>query len=154
MPVAEVTEQELANYTMPEIREGAPIRWYRTGTAVRDSILGFVTRVRHRSVSVWLTTGLRYDTVRHLSDPKLKANSDQREQGAWDYTEDYKTQEEIKELQGLVKKLDARRVAAMEKVIDDQGSEIKKLRADLDELQTAPTATPTANAQTSVPNGK
>ena len=31
-----------------------------------------------------------YESVRHIDDPKLKINSDHRENGAWDFTEYHK----------------------------------------------------------------
>ena len=131
MAVAEVTEKEIANYEMPSIREGAPVRWYRYGTAENTAVLGFVTKVKSRSVVIWTTHGLRYDNVRHISDPKLRMDSDQRADGAWDYTEDYKAEQEVRELRDLVKKLDARRIAAMEKLIDQQGQQIEELTRKL-----------------------
>lgn len=43
--------------------------------------------------TVWLSTlgdKSSRDSVRHISDPVLQSNPDQRLNGAWDYTEDHK----------------------------------------------------------------
>lgn len=138
MSVAELTEKEINNFEMPEIREGAAIKWYPYGTAERNALLGFVTRVKPRSIAVWTINGLRYENVRHVSDPKLKLNRDQREDGAWDYSDEFKLNEEFKELRELVKKLDARRIAAFEKTIDKQGEMIKQLQEELASLKAQP----------------
>lgn len=134
MPVAEDREQEIINYKMPEIRVGAPVLWFANGSAMKEAILGWVTKLGHRGIRVHLCTGVWYDSVRHMSDPKLKMNQDQRENGAWDYTEDYRFQEEIKNLQGLVKQTDARHIDAMAKLQEEHAQAIKLLKAQVNEL--------------------
>jgi hypothetical protein len=42
-----------------------------------------------RTSTISLVTGRRVDAVRHVSDPKLSLNADQREQGAWDFTDEH-----------------------------------------------------------------
>lgn len=135
MSVAEMTEKEVNEFKMPEIQQGAPIRWFRYGTARDTSILGFVQKVKARSVTVWTTEGLRYNNVRHISDPKLRLNREQREDGAWDFTDGYMTTEEVNRLLKLVKKLEPSRVAAFEQTIEEQGKLIQTLQAEIEGIK-------------------
>ena len=57
--------------------------------------------------------GANYDAVRHLGDPKLKINSDHRENGAWDYTDHYK--KELSERENM-----KNRLARLEDILDDK----------------------------------
>jgi hypothetical protein len=154
MPATEVLEQEIMDYKMPVVRLGAPVQWFANGNAVRDSVLGWVTKVGHRGVRIHLCTGVWFDTVRHISDPKLRLSQDQRENGAWDFTEEYQNAEVIRGLQELVKKTDARQVDAMDKLIEEQGLKIKaletkvqELMAQMMELQTKETEPTTATSR-------
>lgn len=78
-------------YVMPPVRHGQVVAWYPpTGRQEPESAI--VIRVAPRNVHLSTATRGVREAVRHVSDPKLRLNPEQREMGAWDYTDDYKTQ--------------------------------------------------------------
>lgn len=89
-----ITEQErraIETFEMPRCTVGLPILWYRNGVKDRTSVeMAYMLTCGSRTAVIHSSSGRRVDAVRHIDDPKLKLNSDQREQGAWDFTDDYK----------------------------------------------------------------
>lgn len=87
-PQAPVDKEAIRNYKMPAPYVGAAVVWYATGAPQRNAAqLAFVRHVGTRNIGLQLPTGTRVDAVRHVSDPKLQLSADQRENGAWDFTE-------------------------------------------------------------------
>lgn len=83
------TQQEIEDYVMPTIHVGSPVLWYPTGLKnSRPPIVVFVNRAFHRTVNISKIRGGGETAVRHVSDPKLQLNSEQRQSGAWDFTEE------------------------------------------------------------------
>lgn len=81
---------ELSSYKMPAVKAGMIVRWFPSGTrTARNPDIAQVKKVSERSVVLVLSYGQQIDTVRHVDDPKLTLNADQRETGAWDYTEEH-----------------------------------------------------------------
>lgn len=82
-------------FTAPRPEESDFVRWFASGDPDKLSTadIAIVCRVDSRMVSLMVMTGAsrgrRYDSVRHVSDPKLKLGKDQRLDGAWDYTTEY-----------------------------------------------------------------
>jgi len=93
-----VTDQEIADYVMPLVEEGSPVLWYRHGLKGGcEPEVAFIAKVYHRNVTLYLISGPRATAVRHASDPKLQLNVEQREFGAWDFTEQQKEYESFRE---------------------------------------------------------
>jgi len=111
-----VTKLLQMDFDMPEVDEGTPISYYANGK--RDTSfprLGFVIRISRSGRNLMLRTsdGHIFDAVRHLDDPKLRINSDHRENGAWDYTDHYKKERDAREDLG-------NRLVRLEDLIDSQ----------------------------------
>lgn len=84
--MSQVVSTQSLDFDMPVPHVGATIRWYPSGLVdARPPGIGQVLRVFHRSLSIQLPSGVRMDAVRHINDPKLQLNVDQRECGAWDF---------------------------------------------------------------------
>ena len=111
-----VTELLEMDFEMPEISEGTPVSFLPNGR--RDNSvprLGFAIRISRsgRNLMIRTADGQVYDAVRHLDDPKLRINSEHRENGAWDYTDHYK--KELSEREDM-----KNRLARIEDVLDDK----------------------------------
>jgi len=111
-----VTELLEMEFDMPIVSEGTPVAFFPKGR--RDNSvprMGFVIRISRSGRNLMLRTadGAIFDAVRHLGDPKLRINSDHRENGAWDYTDHHKR--ETKEREDL-----KNRLARIEDVLDDK----------------------------------
>lgn len=89
MTTATADMEAINAFEMPEVRRGATVLYYSSGLRDRHQSIGTVMRVGARSVMVKTAEGHIKEAVRHIDDPKLTLNSDQRESGAWDFTEDY-----------------------------------------------------------------
>lgn len=82
--------ETLNSFVMPTVRQGAIVRFYPSGRrTARQAEVATVLRVSDRSVVLRIESNVRMDTVRHVDDPKLNLNRDQRETGAWDFTEEH-----------------------------------------------------------------
>jgi len=95
--LVEQMHADQANFQMPGVKIGQSVRWYRFGQRSsksddsKDRVeIAFVQSVgkSNRNVVVRLATGAIKEQVRHIADPKLTKNKHQRENGAWDYTEE------------------------------------------------------------------
>jgi len=83
--------ERIQKYQMPQPHLGAPVIYYQTGVKDRRRAqVGYVLQAGHRNVTLMLPNGQRQDAVRHIEDPKLALNADQRESGAWDFTDEHK----------------------------------------------------------------
>lgn len=110
-------EQQAAldSFTMPRPMRGQAVLWWPHGTR-QDGLeeIGHVTRLGGRNVRIRLGDGRIMSAVKHVSDPKLKVNESQREDGCWDFTEAEKHwRDEAAKLAATVAEL-TRRVAALE----------------------------------------
>lgn len=83
---------DCGSYVMPSILQGATISYYDATLAPARRVIAQVIAVARsrRTITVWIpsSTSIR-ELVRHISDPKLKDSNDHRENGAWDYSEEY-----------------------------------------------------------------
>lgn len=98
--IVEQVEQEVREFEMPPATQGMVIRFYQPGTLdPGTTTIGFVQGVARsgRSINVAVPGRGVYEQVRHLSDPKLKASPEQRENGAWDYTPHHREAMEYRE---------------------------------------------------------
>jgi hypothetical protein len=88
----------MRDFSMPFATPGMPILWYRRGTFDRTSVeVAYMIHAGSRTAVILSSTGRRLDAVRHISDPKLQLSEEQRENGAWDFTDEYKRAREIEE---------------------------------------------------------
>ena len=105
-------KDEVSAYKMPEAKRGMPVVWYPQGTTGTNWKMALVGKAQEGRSNVSLFIGGTHvairDAVPHISDPRLKLGPDHREQGAWDYTEEYL--EKKKQIAAL-----ERRVATLEK---------------------------------------
>lgn len=82
-------EASVGNFVMPKVDLGAIVAWYPAGQKIgRRPETGIVSGVGQRTVRVHVFDRGRFDAVRHVDDPKLALSPEQRESGAWDYTEE------------------------------------------------------------------
>jgi len=91
-----MTVSNTETFEMPEVAIGTPVTFYTTGmVAGTEPRIGFVVRMSRsgRNLVLRAAGGGYYESVRHIDDPKLKINSDHRENGAWDFTEYHKSNE-------------------------------------------------------------
>lgn len=82
-------------FEMPDVHRGATVLYYSSGLRDRHQSIATVIRVGARSLMVKTAEGHIKEAVRHINDPKLTLNSDQRESGAWDFTEEYLFMQEL-----------------------------------------------------------
>jgi|TARA_R100000808_G_C2154923_1_gene166444 hypothetical protein len=102
------TLEEIQSFQMPSVQVGTPVEFYITGTREgTEPRIGFVLRISRsgRNVVIRTADGGHFDAVRHIADPKLQLNADQRENGAWDFTEFYKS--ELEERRNILERLEA-----------------------------------------------
>jgi len=88
-----MTVSNTETFEMPEVVIGTPVTFYTTGmVSGTEPRIGFVVRMSRsgRNLVLRAAGGGYYESVRHIDDPKLKINSDHRENGAWDFTEYHK----------------------------------------------------------------
>lgn len=107
--IDQMTSDEIENWAMPAVSLGQSVIFYPDGTPIKRSgrplALGWVTQKGRRSLTIRMPDGTAKMGVRHVNDPKLQMGSgDQRENGAWDYT-DYDRSQVIQKLQDDVAKL-------------------------------------------------
>ena len=87
----EQLHQRIQNFQMPQCTIGVPVLWFPSGRPSRQKAqVAYMIHCGGRTVTLQLATGRRLDAVRHIDDPKLQLNADQREQGAWDFTDEHK----------------------------------------------------------------
>jgi hypothetical protein len=84
--------EQIAEFVMPKPCRGQAVTWYASGTRSGVGEMAFVLEVGRRNIIVNLASGVNMETVRHIDDPKLQLSAEQRESGAWDFTEDSKIQ--------------------------------------------------------------
>lgn len=106
MQVEERVIPNIDEFVMPPLKTGAIVSWYKDGVRLsRKPVTAVVCSVGTRTVSIHVLGVGRMDAVRHIEDPKLMLNPDQRESGAWDYSEDQR--DIYYRLEQLGKRLDA-----------------------------------------------
>lgn len=87
------TQMDLDTFKPPRVRFGQPVAHYPKGLrdANRRPDLGWVIRVMERYVHLYVVASsggpMVLECVRHVDDPKLTLNDDQRVNGAWDFTD-------------------------------------------------------------------
>ena len=104
-----ITQEQMkaaSDFFMPEVELGTPV-FYFPFHNLNAGRLGFVVEVSRtgRNVTIKAPSGATWDSVRHVEDPKLSWNSDHREGGSWDFTDEHKRLE--KERHEIKARLDA-----------------------------------------------
>jgi hypothetical protein len=102
-------QEQIDSFKMPVPPRGQSILWYPSGLKSSKAEIGFVLRVGARNIVINLASGLARESVRHVDDPKLQTSVEQREGGAWDFTDDWKEiqalRKDVTELKKLVQDL-------------------------------------------------
>ena len=86
-------DQKAANdFKMPVVDVGCPVSFYPNAQKDQYAQLCFVVRVSKTGRNVMLrnANGQIHEGCRHYDDPKLEWNVDHRENGCWDYTEEWR----------------------------------------------------------------
>ena len=125
-----MTSTDIIQFRPPQATIGTQVIWYRHGKKrTQDATIGYLVHCGNRTATIYLCTGRRVDAVRHINDPKLSLSSEQREQGAWDFTQDYyETRDRIKFLEGEVRKLMSAVMGDKQKSNSAEDSEVRKKR--------------------------
>ena len=83
----EVSAEELSNCVMPAPHVGQTVLWYPHGVVdPRHERAAIVLAIRNGSISLWQVNAYARDGVKHVTDPRLRMNQEQRADGAWDFT--------------------------------------------------------------------
>jgi hypothetical protein len=91
-PIDPELMKAINSFTMPTASPGMQVLYYRNGVQDRTRVeIAYMLHANARTATIFaLMSNRRMDAVRHVSDPKLKLSPDQRENGAWEYTEEYR----------------------------------------------------------------
>jgi hypothetical protein len=129
---SEIDMQVLNSYRMPRANPGMQVLWYRNGTRDRTRVeVAYMLHAGERTANIYaLISGRRVEVVRHVDDPKLLLNADQRENGAWDFTDDFKeAQRERAELGDRISTLErqiSKLITAQARIPDKPKQECRK----------------------------
>ena len=88
----EVSAQKEANdFQMPEVKLGTAVFFYPRHITTHPH-LAWVMKIGKTGKNIVLRTAERmvYESVKHVDDPRLDWNVDQREFGSWDFTDEWK----------------------------------------------------------------
>lgn len=113
----------LAQYKMPPAKVGMTVCWYRHGTKHGRPTLGYVVKSepKAKNIDIYVPTEGSdiVESVPHISDPRLEAGYEHAQQGAWDYTDEYR--ETAMERQDIESRL-----AKLESELNNLGSKARK----------------------------
>jgi len=91
--------QDQLNYRQPRCTVGTAVLWYRNGLRDRTVVeVGYMLQCGERTSVISTSGGRRVDAVRYIDDPKLMLSPEQRENGAWDFTDDFRDRIETKQV--------------------------------------------------------
>jgi hypothetical protein len=85
--VRKIKQDEIEAFTMPKPCLGQSVTWFHSGTRTGLGEIAWVLKAGHRNIVLQRASGLAVETVRHVADPKLQLSVEQRESGAWDFTD-------------------------------------------------------------------
>lgn len=139
-------QDEYQKYSMPPIEHGEIVAWYPSGLRTARCETAVVYRVSHDNVHLITATRGVKEAVKHITDPRLKLNPDQREMGAWDYTVSHKLRTEMLEamngrislLENQVTQLTSQLIRSRAKesrVVEDEGTPQGQVLAGYRELR-------------------
>lgn len=93
MTETQPTHEEIQTFKAPRAHFGQTVAYFVDGikNSSRKPELGFMYRPGERVSHIFVPTGagggMVREAVRHIDDPKLRMNDDQRSEGGWDFTE-------------------------------------------------------------------
>jgi len=109
----------LSNYRMPQPQVGDIVHFYPLGEVSESRVnAAIVTKVRAGSVELHVFGGNGRDGVKHVSDPRLKVNVEQRENGAWDFRPVATSADVMQRLDDLTLRVTQLEVAERERDVD------------------------------------
>jgi hypothetical protein len=96
METTEIDHAAAQNFVMPVVDVGCPVSFYPNAQKDQYAQLCFVVRISKTGRNVMLrnANGQIHEGCRHYDDPKLDWNVDHRENGCWDFTDEWKRSEE------------------------------------------------------------
>lgn len=102
-----ISQQMIDAYKMPQPLLGQVVKFWREGVRGRSPVAAWVTTVAPRAIGLRTTNGTGSTECRHADDPKLSWENSIRENGCWDFTDDYYVQKKTTEdIQGRLEKLE------------------------------------------------
>ena len=124
MELTAIDREAASKFEMPKVDVGCPVSFYPHAQKNQYAQLAFVVRVSKTGRNVMLrnANGQIHEGVRHYDDPKLDWNVDHRENGCWDYTDEWKRSEEqakdiLSRIEALEAKLSTAKAAKPKKAI-------------------------------------
>ena len=115
MELNQIDRAAAAKFKMPSVDVGCPVSFYPHAQKNQYAQLAFVVRVSKTGRNVMLrnANGQIHEGCRHYDDPKLDWNIDHRENGCWDYTDEWKrAEEQAKDILSRLDDLEGRLSAA------------------------------------------
>lgn len=104
-----VVSELVADYTMPEVRRGKVVEYFKFGSLNPVPETATVETVVADQISVRTRHGIFYDSVRHKDDPRLELNPEWKKAGTWDFSPEDKLQRgETAALKARVAQLESR----------------------------------------------
>lgn len=94
--VKDAAREAAMKFVMPRPARGQAIVWYPHGVKDGNSEVAFVLSIGTRNIIISRASGVCEEGVRHIDDPKLSFSADQRESGAWDFTDHDKDLAQLK----------------------------------------------------------
>ena len=105
-PITQEMYNTSLEFSMPEVMEGTAV-FFHAAHNTNEPRLAWIIKVSRTGRNVMLRTadGRVFEGVRHVDDPKLEWNNDHRENGSWDFSDEWKRLE--KERQELKARIEA-----------------------------------------------
>lgn len=116
--------EALEAYRMPKPSRGQSVLWFPHANPQEVPEVAYVRQVGTRGLIITVS-GVQYEAVRHVTDPKLKLNEHQRAGGAWDFPETDRDAAQIKTDIGTLKQR-VEQLEAKLKTLEDLVCEPKK----------------------------
>lgn len=102
-----ISQATIDAYKMPQPMLGQVVKFWREGIRGRAPVIAWVTTVAPRAIGVRTVNGTGSTECRHADDPKLSWENSIRENGCWDFTDDYyENKNKVEEMYGRLNKLE------------------------------------------------
>lgn len=84
--------KESQAFQMPKVRVGVAVLYHPDAVPSPHSGVAWVCRINRsgRALELRTSDGIVRDAVPHVTDPRLRMNESQREDGSWDFTDEHR----------------------------------------------------------------